>query len=133
MVALRRIVGSVDAAVAEVLDRHGLTPLQYAVLRVLRGTGAEGLPAGEVGVRMGARAPDATRLVDRLEKQGRVRRERRPGDRRVVQVRITEAGRRTLAELDLPITALHRRQFGHLGTTRLADLVTLLEALPPVK
>lgn len=129
MAALRRIVDSVDEAVAEILERHGLTTVQYGVLRMLRATGSDGLPAGEIGARMGTRAPDATRLVDRLEKQGRVMRERGAQDRRVVRVRITGSGRRTLAELDLPITAVHRRLLGHLGGRRLADLLALLEGV----
>lgn len=115
-------------AEAALLARHDLTPVQYGVLRILRSAGAAGLQAGEIGERMLTRTPDATRLVDRLERQGRVRRERAPQDRRVVRVRITEGGRRTLAELDLPFAALHRRLLGHLGTRRLTELIELLEA-----
>lgn len=124
---LRRAADRIAGAEAALLARHDLTPVQYAVLRVLRAAGASGLQAGEIGERMRARTPDATRLVDRLERQGRVRRERPPQDRRVVLVRITEAGRRTLAELDLPVSALHRRLLGHLGAQKLTELIALLE------
>lgn len=124
---LRRAVERIAAAEAVLLSRHELTPVQYAVLRILRGAGAAGLQAGEIGERMRTRTPDATRLVDRLERQGRVRRERPPTDRRVVMVRITESGRRTLAELDLPLSALYRRMLGHLGARKLTELIEMLE------
>lgn len=124
---LHRTSDRIARAEAELLARHDLTPVQYSVLRILRGAGAAGLQAGEIGARMLTRTPDATRLVDRLERQGRVRRERPRQDRRVVRVQITEAGRRTLAELDLPLSALHRRLLGHLGARRLAELIQLLD------
>ena len=50
-------------------ERADLTPVQYNVLRILRGAGAEGLWAGEIAARLIARSPDVTRLVDRLEKR----------------------------------------------------------------
>lgn len=128
---LLRSAEQMDRAMSELLQRHDLTPVQYSVLRALRGAGSAGLPAGEVGARMATRVPDATRLVDRLERQGRVRRERPLNDRRVVMVQITEVGRRTLAELDLPVTALYRRQLGHLGAGRLSELLHLLEDVRP--
>ena len=129
---LRSLADRIAREVAEVLHRHDLTPVQYHVLKVLRAAGAAGLQAGELAARMSTRTPDTTRMVDRLERQGRVRRDRASQDRRIVRIVITTAGRRTLAELDRPLAALHRRQLGHLGTRKLSELLLLLEeARPP--
>src|ERR1041385_1053078 len=61
---------------------HGITAGQYNVLRILRGAGSEGHPRCEIAGRMVERAPDVTRLVDKLEKEGLVVRERSAEDRR---------------------------------------------------
>ena len=59
-----------------VVEPHGITLQQYNVLRILRGAGAEGLPTLEIGERMIEQAPGVTRLLDRLEAKGLVRRQR---------------------------------------------------------
>src|SRR5690242_20032776 len=85
-----------------VLKAAEISPTQYNVLRILRGTPG-GLPCGEIGSRMITRDPDITRLLDRLEKRGLVSRRRGSRDRRVVWARITDAGLRLVAQLDAPI------------------------------
>ncbi|HEV2763398.1 MAG TPA: MarR family transcriptional regulator [Pyrinomonadaceae bacterium] len=112
--------------VAELLKPSGLTPTQYNVLRILRGAGDEGLACREVSERLIHRDPDITRLLDRLEAQGLVRRERGQQDRRVVTAYITPEGAAVLAGLDAPMLELHARQLGHLGAERVAALTGLL-------
>jgi DNA-binding MarR family transcriptional regulator len=77
-------------------SEYGITPAQYNVLRILRGAGADGHPRCEIAERMVERAPDVTRLVDRLEKEGLVIRERSDDDKRQSITRITEKGLRLL-------------------------------------
>ncbi len=116
------------------LKQHGLSLAQYNILRILRGARPRGLPCGEIAARMITRDPDITRLLDRLEVRGLVRRERQRVDRRVIQVRITAEGLRLVNSLDEPVQAIHRRQFGRLGAKRLRELVALLELvrrMPP--
>ncbi|MHC5540280.1 MarR family winged helix-turn-helix transcriptional regulator [Singulisphaera rosea] len=103
----------------------GLSHAQYNVLRILRGAGTE-LPCLEVASRMISQLPDITRLVDRLEGAGLVARCRTQEDRRLVLIRITDAGRTVLAELDEPIIELHRRQLAHLTPEELEELNRLL-------
>jgi DNA-binding MarR family transcriptional regulator len=64
----------------------------------------------------GVAQPSMTQLVQRLERQGLVERTRDAGDRRLVWVGITDAGRRLLAD---------RRR------ARAAELADLLATLPP--
>ena len=125
--ALLRTAAEVDHAVAEALKPYDITPTQYNVLRILRGAGGEGLCRNEVRERMIARVPDATRLLDRMESAGLIQRERNSDDRRFVTTRISEAGTSLLAELELPITELHRRHLGHLAPDELRALLRLLE------
>ncbi len=104
-----------------------LSSTQYNVLRILRGAGDKGLACGEIGERMVTRDPDITRLLDRLEKRGLVKRSREKEDRRVVTSRIAPAGLDLLKKLDEPVTALHRRQLGHLDAKQQETLIRLLE------
>src|ERR1051325_4714282 len=113
--------------VTETLKPAGLTPTQYNVLRILRGAGTEGLACREISERMVNRDPDITRLLDRLEKQGFVKRARDEKDRRVVTTFITREGLRVLEELDQPISELHKRQLGHLEDHHVEHLHGLLE------
>ena len=99
---------------------------QYNVLRILRGVGGCGLPSTEIGARMIARVPDVTRLVDRLEAVGYVERCRISQDRRVVQVKITEKGLKTLAEMDEPVLSLNKKLLRHMTRTELDELSRLL-------
>ncbi|HZD04748.1 MAG TPA: MarR family transcriptional regulator [Longimicrobiales bacterium] len=123
---LLRTSNRLGEGVVEVLRPAGLTPTQYNVLRILRGSGHP-LTCGEIGERMITRDPDVTRLLDRLLKRGLVTRARSRKDRRVVVTDITAEGLRILQELDEPVARLHREQLGHLGPDRLRELGRLLE------
>ena len=114
---------------SEVLKPAGLSPAQYNVLRILRGAGGAGeqLSCSEIANRMITRDPDMTRLLDRLEKRKLVSRCRQKSDRRVVAVRITDAGLAVLADLDPKVVAAHRKQLGHMTEAELKQLIALLE------
>jgi DNA-binding MarR family transcriptional regulator len=122
-----RTAAALDHATAEALRPYDITPTQYNVLRILRGAGERGLCRNEVRERMIARVPDATRLLDRMEAAGLIRRERDTEDRRFVTTRISESGLQLLEELEGPIQAMHRAHLGHLDRAELATLVDLLD------
>ncbi len=105
---------------------YGVTPSQYNILRILRGEGKP-MPSLEIGERMIQVVPAMTGLIDRLEKQGLVRRERCLEDRRVIYIVLTEEGEQLLAKLDEPVAELHRALLGHLSKSELAELSRLLE------
>jgi DNA-binding MarR family transcriptional regulator len=112
---------------AALLKSAGLSITQYNVLRILRGVGPTGISCQEIANRMITRDPDLTRLLDRLEKRGMVRRERQYDDRRVIKAYITEEGLTLLAGLDKPIAELHKRLLSHMGPERLNQFLQLLE------
>lgn len=107
--------------------RCQLTASQYNVLRILRGAHPTRLACREIGDRMIARDPDITRLLDRLADRGLIDRSRDRGDRRIVEVGITEAGLALLDELDADVAQFPQKIIGQLGPRRLEQLGTLLQ------
>lgn len=71
---------------------HKITRPQYNVLRILRGVYPKGHPRCEIACRMLDRAPDITRLVDRLQARKLVRRARGHEDQRQAVTYITAKG-----------------------------------------
>jgi DNA-binding MarR family transcriptional regulator len=112
---------------AQVMRGSQITETQYNVLRILRGAGFEGLKCNEIAERMVTRDPDITRLLDRLEKQGWIERNRSKIDRRVVTSTISESGLAVLGELDEPLRLKLEAMLGRLGPERLRLLIELLE------
>jgi DNA-binding MarR family transcriptional regulator len=127
-ISLLRTAEQLQWRVTEMLKPHGLSPTQYNALRILRGAGAQGLACNQIRERMINRDPDVTRLLDRLERRGLLRRGREQQDRRVIKTRITPAGLDLLKSLDRPVAEYQRQLLGHLGENRLRSLVRLLEA-----
>jgi DNA-binding MarR family transcriptional regulator len=113
----------------ELFSRHDLTAQQYNALRLLKAEHPGSLPTLVLASRLISRAPDITRLLDRLVAHGLVvRHERPPENRRCVLVAITEAGLALLRKLAEPVRDCARRQLGHLGAEQKQQLVALLQA-----
>jgi DNA-binding MarR family transcriptional regulator len=108
-------------------ESFGLTPQQYNALRLLRGRHPGSLATLALAERLVSRAPDITRLLDKLETRKLIRRDRLAANRRVVEVRVTVAGLKLLEALDEPVRGCHARQLGHVSQTRLRQLIELLE------
>ncbi|MBX3268908.1 MAG: MarR family transcriptional regulator [Sandaracinaceae bacterium] len=81
---------------------HGLTGPQVTALKILEGFGT--LSLSELGARMSAKSSTVTGLVDRMERDGLVRRRRSPDDRRVIHLEPTPAGAALAASI--PVTAM---------------------------
>ena len=63
----------------ELFGRHGLTAQQYNTLRLLRAAYPEKVPTLNLAARLVSRAPDITRLLDKLAERGLIDRERPRG------------------------------------------------------
>lgn len=130
---LMRSASVLDADFERLLDPHGLSMATYNVLRIVRGESAErtdvGIPCQMIGARLITRVPDVTRLVDRLERAGLVKRQRTSEDRRVVLVALTRKGMDLLARLDDPVRDLHKSQMRHLTKAEITTLSDLLYKL----
>jgi len=112
----------------ELFERHDLTPQQYNALRLLRGESSGKLATLALAARLVSRAPDITRLVDKLEERGLIERERPSDNRRMVLIGLTEKGRTLLTELDERVRECHVRQLGHLSQDQLQQLIGLLQS-----
>jgi DNA-binding MarR family transcriptional regulator len=112
----------------ELFGRYNLTPQQYNALRLLRGESGRKLATLALASRLVSRAPDITRLLDKLEERGLIERERPADNRRVVLIALTSAGGAMLNDLDNQVRECHARQLGHLSGTQLRELVAMLQA-----
>ena len=94
----------IDILDAEMQAERGLTIRWYDVLVHLE-EAEDGLRMSEVANRILASKSGLTRVIDRMEDAGLVRRERPPDDRRVINIFITPAGLEALHNA----RAVHRR------------------------
>lgn len=76
----------------------GISNQQFNILRILRGAKAP-LKVQEIKKRMIDRAPNATRLMDKLKAKQLIDRKPCPDDRRVVYIEITDLGLELLQEI----------------------------------
>jgi DNA-binding MarR family transcriptional regulator len=118
-----------NRSAAKLLAAKKLSLAQYNVLRILRGAEPAGLATLAIRDRMIDPAAAITRLIDKLEASGMVRRERGEGDRRLVNCRITERGLETLAALDPPINGIDIKIGQLLSGEELDHLNALLERM----
>ncbi len=109
------------------LKPYGITETQYNSLRILRGAGSSGLTCAEIGERLVSQDPDITRLVERLQRQRLVHRERGEKDRRVVLTKITAAGLDRLKEMDPVVNSTVLALLSHLSSSELKTMIRLLE------
>jgi DNA-binding MarR family transcriptional regulator len=100
LVALLRTTDVLHERFEQLIRPFNISMTQYNVLRILRGAEPEGHTCGAIGERMIAREPDVTRLLERMEKAGLIKRARHSADRRVVVTRITSAGLKLLDEME---------------------------------
>jgi DNA-binding MarR family transcriptional regulator len=91
---LVQLTGLVQGIYGRVSERHDLTPVQARLLCVLLG-GPRGM--AELAQCFGVERAALTGLMDRAERRGLAQRSPVPGDRRALQVTLTDAGHRAAA------------------------------------
>jgi DNA-binding MarR family transcriptional regulator len=116
----------IDNRLGRLFREFGLTSSQYNVLRILRGEG-QPLPSLEIASRLIQVVPAITGLIDRLEIQQLVVRQRCQDDRRVVYVAITPKALELLRRIDGPLDELQKRLVRSLSARELSTLSRLLE------
>lgn len=105
-----------------------LTTQQFNVLRILRGQYPSPCTLKLVKERMLDRMSDASRIIDKLVAKGLVIRNQCPGDRRSVNLLISDKGLALLKELDF-IDDATKEIFKHLPRPKIEQLNELLDAL----
>jgi DNA-binding MarR family transcriptional regulator len=109
---------------------YDLSTPQYAILFH---ASVEGVPLSQICQHMLADNSSLTRIVDRLEARGLVRRAADPNDRRVTLVQLTEAGKALIDAICPRHRDLVEQRMSHLNPEQLtafqAAIQTLYEAL----
>lgn len=83
----------------EYFKPYGISPQQFNILRILRGANAP-IKVQTIKERMIERAPNATRLMDKLCDKKLIERVRCENDRRVVYINISKEGLALLKKID---------------------------------
>lgn len=124
-----RVQQLLQQRVDAVLRPLDLTFARYEVLRLLAFSRAGAMAMARLGSLLQVHATSVTSAVDRLERQGFVRRERRADDRRVVLASLTPAGTAVLNEATVGLNAFFEAPGLDPGqVTALTDLLTALRA-----
>ena len=82
------------------LKKHDITPEQFNVLRILRGSYPKPMMLNDVTCRMLDKSSNATRLVEKLRQKELVKREVCEKSRRQVDISITAKGLAVLTKID---------------------------------
>jgi DNA-binding MarR family transcriptional regulator len=101
---------------------HGISSQQYNILRILRGA-SEPIKVQLIKERMIERAPNATRLMDKLCDKNFIERIRCEHDRRVVYINITKPGMDLLSEIDSNIKLDFLENLTEKEAEQLSDLL----------
>jgi DNA-binding MarR family transcriptional regulator len=126
-VALLRTADLLRTRIEAALKPHGISPEQYNVLRILRGAEGHRHRTLDILSRMIARAPNITRLIDKLAAKKLVSRCPGEGDRRVVVVQLTRAGLDFVQQVTSMVDSLDVAAFSTLKPGQVAALIRLLD------
>lgn len=123
------VVGAkVEALVAGIARRYGLSHAALNALAVIEGTGGP-IPAGEVSARMHITTGTMTTVLDTLERKGYVRRLADPDDRRRVLVDITPSAQPVLDKMLPEVQQVAKIVMGILDDETLQSLLDTLAAI----
>lgn len=108
--------------------KYRLSPQQYNILRILRGSDPNPLTIQEIKSRMVDLTPHATRMIDKLEIARLALRKRDLKDRRKIYVHITEKGLGLMEKIDSDMH-IFMKYMKNLSREEAKDLTNLLEKL----
>jgi DNA-binding MarR family transcriptional regulator len=128
-IALLRTADVLRGRTEAALLPHGLSPEQYNVLRILRGAPDRSLPTLEIASRMITRAPNITRLIDKLVQKKLVSRCDDDRDRRVVVVKLTPKGLDLVNGISATVDDLDAKGLGALSKAQVDALIEILDAV----
>ncbi|GAB6935867.1 hypothetical protein JCM14720_17880 [Calditerricola yamamurae] len=124
---IRRLNLQMKRVFLAVAQEGALTPGQIRLLFHLAqdGTGKVSDLSDRLGITPGA----VTGMVDKLEEQGLVERVRSRNDRRVVHVRLTDAGQRHVEQVRARFTHILSEAFKEVPTARVAEMSAVIHAV----
>lgn len=108
-------------------SQFGLTGPQLTVIKMLETFGDISLSS--LSERIRAQNSTVTGIIDRMEREGLVQRERSTTDRRVVFIRLTDKGARLAAQIEVEPMEIFRAALGSLSRDDVRDLLRILTKL----
>jgi DNA-binding MarR family transcriptional regulator len=128
-IALLRTASVIGRAIGRVIEPWGLSLAQYNALRIVRGAGSAGIATLAIRERMVEEGTTITRILDKLEAAGWIRRERSFPDRRQVICMATPEGKRLLDEIDPVVDAADEEVVASLSADQIETLIDLLDRI----
>jgi len=126
-IKLMRAGDSLNARLSPLLDQHGLTPSQFAVLEALHHLGPMCL--GELARKILRTGGNLTLVARNLERDGLIRRVPSPEDRRVRRMEITNKGKSLMEKVFPEHVALLTKKMGALSSAEQQELGRLAKKL----
>jgi len=126
-IALARCYATYSKVVGQRITEYGLTMPQFGILEALHHLGP--LPLGELAEKLLVTGGNVTYVMDRLEEQGLVQRERSGVDRRVIRARLTGEGKALITDVFPGHVGLIRGLAEHLDPEEQQELRRLLKKL----
>jgi len=124
--AVKRVEQVIRSRLDDLLKPTGITALQYTALTVLERH--DGLPAAQLARSSFVTPQSMADMVRALEERRLIIRERNPGNRRELLIRLTDAGRRLLDDHAESVAALEERMVGDLSQRQLDQFRRALAA-----
>ena len=106
----------------EFFKSYGISPQQYNILRLLKGA-KKPLNVQVIKDRMLERAPNATRLMDKLCAKNYIERCHSEYDRRVVKIAITEQGLGLLSQIPMNFNSKLLKNLSEKEAEQLSNLL----------
>lgn len=111
----------------DMASSYGLTGPQLTILKLLESF--HDLSLSTLSERIRAQNSTVTGIVDRMEREGLVRRERSKADRRVVHLRLSDKGMKLAGEIQVEPMEIFRGALLSLSPSDLRDLLRILTKL----
>lgn len=108
-------------------SQFGLTGPQLTVIKLLETF--DNLSLSSLSERIRAQNSTVTGIIDRMEREGLVRRERSTSDRRVVHIRLSDKGQKLARQIQVEPMEIFRGALHSLSQGDLRDLLRIMNKL----
>ncbi len=127
LISLRRIIQAIDLHSRQLVRQHGITTPQLIILKQIQGH--KTISVSEIARQVSLKQTTVTDILNRLERQGLVLREKDTSDRRRILVRETDAGKKLLEAAPSPLQETFLEKFEDLEDWQQNMILTSLQLL----
>jgi DNA-binding MarR family transcriptional regulator len=127
--ALRRIIRRVTLHSKRLSKETGLTVPQTVCLRALAEAEADGLLVADLSHRVQLSPATVSGILDRLERDGAIERQRMSSDRRKVRVSLTDEGRNKLSSMPASLQEVFSKKLASLSDDERAVVLESLHRI----